>query len=262
MQSRTGRNPGAVAWESNIKNRHYNPRADKWEGHCNGWAAAAMLVPEPREKVTRNNITFETADLKGILSEQFMNTYCNFYGTRYWGPDNNYDDIFPEDFHRLLMKYLGEGRSAIIADIDPGIEVWNFPIFRFESSWTTGWFNKRKLKVTTKVWIADGKVAPEFIGTKWFTKTYTYDLFVDHQGNIINGAWTGASRRDHPDFVWVPTVDAPNPHNGVLENPKIDPRFVKEIIEGIPQAPPVSRSVGVHPDKVLMEAGLDPGELF
>lgn len=46
-----GRIPGAAAWEADPANTH-NAVAAKykvdWGGHCNGWAAASILLPEPR----------------------------------------------------------------------------------------------------------------------------------------------------------------------------------------------------------------------
>ena len=38
-----------------------------WAGHCNGFAAAALLEPEPLEPVTALGVTFSVADLKGLL---------------------------------------------------------------------------------------------------------------------------------------------------------------------------------------------------
>ncbi len=263
VQSRTGRNPGAHAWESNIRNNHYNPKADSWEGHCNGWAAASILTPEPRKRHVRNGIVFETADQKAILSELYMNTYCQFYGNRNWGrPGDDEDDIYPDEFHRLLMQYIASGKSAIICDTSYDPQVWNFPAFKFESSWSTGWFDDAKLKVKTTVYYVDDGVKPEFIGTKWFSTTYTYNLFLDDNGNIVEGEWTGSSSKNHPDFVWVPTGDAPNPPNSNQENPCFDPKFVKEITSG-PEVQDFRDGSNLRsPDALLREAGLNPQEIF
>ncbi|MEW6709402.1 MAG: hypothetical protein AB1403_06200 [Candidatus Riflebacteria bacterium] len=262
VQSRTGKNPGAHAWESNPRNAHYNPNAENWEGHCNGWSAASMLTPEPRKKHVRNGIVFETSDQKAILSELYMNTYCKFYGNRYWGNNNDDpDDIYPDEFHRLLMQYIADGKSAMICDTSWDNQVWNFPLFKFESSWSTGWFDDSKLKVKTTVYYADDGVKPDFLGTKWFSTTYTYNLFLDGNGNIIEGEWTGASSKNHPDFVWVPTGDAPNPPNSNQENPCLDPKFVKEIVDG-PETQDLRDGTGRTPDMVIMEAGLNPQDIF
>jgi hypothetical protein len=261
--TRTGKNPGAWAWESNIRNTHYNPKAEDWEGHCNGWAAASMLVPEPRERRVRNGIVFETADQKGILTELYMNTYCMFYGKRNWGNSgDDPDDIYPDQFHRLLLEYIGEGKSAVIMDVSADRQVWNFPCYKFESSWDSGWFNDKKLKVKTTCYFADDGVKPEFLGTKWFSTTYTYTLNLDDHGNIVSGEWTGGSKSNHPDFIWVPTGDAPNPQGTVQENPCLNPMYVREITQGPAQQIFSDNAVPTTPDSVIMEAGLDPVVLF
>lgn len=265
VQSRTGKNPGAHAWEKDIRNTHYNPKAEDWEGHCNGWAAASILAPEPRQTKIRNGITFLPSDQKGILSELYMNTYCMFYGKRNWGnPGDDPDDIYPDEFHKLLLEYIANKKSAIICDTAYDRQVWNYPLYKFESSWSTSWFNRNKLKVRTTVYYADDGVNPDYIGTKWFSTTYTYNLFLDNQGNITGGEWTGSSKTNHPDFVWVPTADAPNPPGTVQENPCLDPRFVKEITEGpeVVDYRSSNNSSTYNPDTVLIEAGINPSEHF
>lgn len=262
-QSRTGKNPGAHAWESNVRNNHYNPNAESWEGHCNGWSAASILTPEPTITRIRNGIEFKTADQKGILSEVYMNTYCNFYGNRNWGnAGDDRDDIYPDEFHRLLINYIGAGKGAVICDIESDRMVWNYPMYKFESTWTTGWFDDRKLKVTTTCWFVNDDVKPDFVGCKWFTMRYTYNLMLDERNNIISGEWTGESSKNHPDFVWVPTADAPNPQNSNLENPRFDPKLVKEVCEGPAQQDSRTGSDVRNPDMLIMEAGLNPADLF
>jgi hypothetical protein len=262
VQAVTGQNPGAWAWESNIKNRHYNPKAEDWEGHCNGWSAASILTPEPRERRTRNGIVFETSDQKAILSEMHMNTYCVFYGKRNWGNSgDDRDDIYPDQFHKLLLEYIAGQKGAVICDIESDRQVWNFPLFKFESKWDSGWFNDKKLKVTTVCYYADDGVKPDYLGTKWFAVTYTYNLFLDNAGNVVGGEWTGNSGKNHPDFVWVPSADAPNPPGTVEENPCLNPKHVFAITQG-PAVVTNSDAPPQHPDAVIREAGLDPAALF
>ncbi len=260
VMAKTGKNPGALDWEANVANAHCNPQAQDWEGHCNGWSAAAMLEPEPRESRTRLGITFETADQKAILSEMYMNTYCNFYGQRYWNNSCDKEDLYPQEFHRLLLEFIGKGKSAMVADVNWDEQVWNFPIYKFDSSWGTGWFNDRKLKVKTTAYFADDGVRPDHIGTKWFSTTYTYNLFLDDQDNIIGGEWSGGSSNNHPDFVWVPTADAPNPPGTNQENPRLDPKLVHEITQGPAVVGP--RDTSMDPNMAIMEAGLNPADLF
>ena len=63
--TRNGRdNPATLAWEQ----RELWLSGFSWAGHCNGWAAAALLEPEPTAPVTRAGVDFSVADLKGLLS--------------------------------------------------------------------------------------------------------------------------------------------------------------------------------------------------
>ena len=262
VQTRTGKNPGSHLWEKTVKNTHYNPNAEDWEGHCNGWSAASIMEPEPKETKKRNGIVFETADQKAILTEMHMNTYCMFYGKRYWGNHgDDKDDIYPDQFHQLLLEYIAAGKSAMICDIVPERQVWNFPLYKFETSLDAGWFDKKKMKVKTTCYFGDDGVRPDYIGTKWFAVSYTYNLHLDDDGNIVSGEWTGESKNKPPDFVWVPTADAPNPPGTVEENPSLDPKFVHEITQG----PPVMENHDTPaptPDAVIVEAGLNPRDLF
>jgi hypothetical protein len=60
----------------------------------------------------------------------------------------------------------------------------------------------------------------------------------------------------------VPTGDAPNPAGSNQENPCFDPKFVKEITEGPANQDYRPSRDFQTPDMVIMEAGLDPDELF
>ncbi|MBF0408792.1 MAG: hypothetical protein HQM10_15705 [Candidatus Riflebacteria bacterium] len=260
---RAGVNPGTLAWESDVRNCHYNPKAEDWEGHCNGWAASSIMEPEPKERKIRSEIVFDTSDQKAILAELYMNTYCTFYGSRNWGrPNDNPEDIFPDQFHKLLLEQIGEKKGAIIADVSYDRQVWNFPLFKFESSWRPAFFDSKKLKVTTTCYYADDGVRPDFIGCKWFTITYTYNLFIDNEDNVVGGEWTGESRRNHPDFIWIPTADAPNPSGKVEENPNFSPKYVHEITKGPANANYQEPATPSSPESLLTDAGLNPGDLF
>ena len=118
------------AWE--ILNS-YNPGGEDWWGHCNGWAAAAILTHEPREEkvVTAGNtdITFSTADLKGLLTESHYSTQSIFYGERYNGEDDDVSDLTPAHFHKLITFYLKEQGVPFVFDTTATEAVWNFPVW-------------------------------------------------------------------------------------------------------------------------------------
>lgn len=55
VKNRFGRNPGAALWEADPANEHNLgpvPTAQDWHGHCNGAAAASILVPEPPARIS------------------------------------------------------------------------------------------------------------------------------------------------------------------------------------------------------------------
>lgn len=291
VEARTGRNPGAKAWER--KNHRNGP---EWSGHCNGWSAAACLEAEPREPKTVDGFTFTVGDQKGLLSEQYMDCYYQFYGTRA-NHDAPYDpDILPHHFHRLLLENLKEKQIPVVIDADAGEAVWNYPAYAFESTWTVN-AAKSQASVETKLYLANDNVAADYLGTAGFIKTYKYTLDLNPAGEVIGGKWGRGTGKNHPDFVWVPTADSPA---GSWENPNIDPVIIRSIIHPgsplpVPPSEPTPPDSDVPPsdstppataafspnamiqpadspisraaetgayDRVLDEAGLNPEELF
>jgi hypothetical protein len=118
------------AWE--ILNS-YNPGGESWWGHCNGWAAAAILTNEPREekKVQSGDeeISFSTGDIKGLLTESHYSTLSIFYGERYNGEDDDISDLSPAHFHKLITFYLKEQGVPFVFDTTASEAVWNFPVW-------------------------------------------------------------------------------------------------------------------------------------
>lgn len=114
----------------------YNPGGEGWWGHCNGWAAAAILTNEPREKVTTsingNDVDYVTADLKGLFTEAHYSTHSQFYGARYNGEEDDISDLSPKAFHKLVTFYIRELRVPLVFDTSADEQVWNFPAWKTE----------------------------------------------------------------------------------------------------------------------------------
>ncbi|MED5369485.1 MAG: helix-hairpin-helix domain-containing protein [Myxococcota bacterium] len=126
-----GNNPFYLsAWE--ILNS-YNPAGGSWWGHCNGWAAAAILTDEPRDAVSVDlkgqSVEFTTADLKGLLTEAHYSTNSRFYGKRYYKEGDDITDLSPAAFHKLITFYLKEQRIPLVFDTTASEAVWNFPAY-------------------------------------------------------------------------------------------------------------------------------------
>ncbi len=186
----------------------YNPNAPAWHGYCDAWAAASILEPEPSAAGTLLGIPFNVGDKKGLLTAYYGNNYSVvMYGSRYTGPGSDSNDIYPggvQGFHQTLINYIAYQGLPIVIDIDPGVEVWNYPVYRYVMEWTDVGTSRY---VTTTVWMADNGVSPDFVGTVFQTRTYTYVLDIDANGELLDspGRWTGDSINNHPDFMWFPT---------------------------------------------------------
>jgi hypothetical protein len=258
VQALTGTNPKSYEWERDPRNGHYDPQGPSWAGHCNGWAAAAILEPEPRAPRTVNGITFSVGDQKGLLSEMYMDCRTLFYGNRTNNPTILSNDIRPDLFHRLLIDNIKKRKRGIVADTSFTRSVWNYPIYGYETEWRTTWFWPSVLRVTTTVHFVDDNVRPDFVGVKTFTKTYHYLLNVNRRGEVTGGVWDPRSLWDHPDFVWVPTGDAPAAGG---ENPRIQPQYVHMITRGEGAGRPAVDFSG-RPESLMLAAGVDTSAYF
>jgi competence ComEA-like helix-hairpin-helix protein len=134
LDGNTYPNPFLIsAWE--ILNS-YNPGGESWWGHCNGWAAAAILTHEPREAITfeagGHEIEFTTADVKGLLTESHYSTFSQFYGERYNGEDDDVTDLSPKAFHKLLTFFIDELGVPMVFDTTATEAVWNFPAYGYD----------------------------------------------------------------------------------------------------------------------------------
>ena len=137
-ESSTGRNPWDIlSWE--LLN-HWSPAGSSWWGHCNGWAAAAILTDEPREPVTVSfgaedefSLQLSTADQKGLLTESFYSQMSNFYGARYNDDDgDDISDLSPKAVLQLLGTTIAQRGVPLVFDTSANEEVGNFPAWAYQ----------------------------------------------------------------------------------------------------------------------------------
>ncbi|MCM2322759.1 MAG: hypothetical protein NDJ90_05820 [Oligoflexia bacterium] len=210
----TGKAGAAAAFE---RERLYDPGASAWEGLCNAWAEASIMEAEPSAGATLNGISFGVGDLKALL----VKTYEGFGGMRQYGQRFNgdrhgiYDDVFPDQFHRVLQAELFEMARPLIMDKDPGVPVWNTPIWMAQVRIERDPGDPGVVHVST--WLTGASPYVEsydFVGTLPVSYLYTYDLFGSDRGDgtfqVSYGLWTGRSIDDHPDFVSVLPLDSPD----------------------------------------------------
>jgi hypothetical protein len=230
----TGENPGTRAWE---REQLYFP-GNLWAGHCNGFAAAALLEPEPTEPREILGISFSIGDLKALLVDY------HFADAAGWAfPEAEGVDLEPSDFHRMLLDWLQVGGKGFVITFDMGGgEVWSYPAYRFESEWAMDPDVPGVWRVKTTVWMADMEVPTNFVGLKPFPgpggKTFEYTLDGDPR-EPSGGAWTGASRQGrfaHPGRIWYPEPLVRN-LDRELVSPALDRETVANIIAGSDGSP-------------------------
>lgn len=205
---------------------------ESWAGLCYAWALASIMEPEPRTPRSYGSLRFEVGDLKALL----LKTYEAVQDVRMVGDrnDNAWDDIYadiaPNYFHQVLMMELFQKKRPFIIDRDAGHEVWNMPVYKATTKITRNQAGRDVVHVRTVIFVATPDVKDyDYLGTEATTREYTYDLQGKWRGNqftVQGGAWTGASRADHPDFV----ILKPDQVERVTLNPQIDIEIVDSIL--------------------------------
>lgn len=224
-----------------------------WWGICHAWTPAAILLPEPKNPVVRNGVTFQVQDLKALgslvhnsTSTKFVSLRCNKHSSQpdgggirvdRWGrpidADRECRDTNAGTYHVLLANYLGMMRQAFAEDRTNDYEVWNQPLrsfkvvekrdvtvqeanrligvtndadaggYQFNANATRFVYVRSEVKYIGESSAEEGYTAPRI---DWYTHTdrYEYVLELDAAGRVIGGEWVGASKKAHPDFLWLP----------------------------------------------------------
>lgn len=203
----TGRNPGTRDWD--YAHMRVTDADKSWWGHCNGWAAAAVLEAEPVRPVGRAGVSFGVGDQKGLLSAWHQADGVSFA----IGGRNR--ALKAEEFHRALVDFpIRRGTPVIVNAYQVGeqrYQVWNYPAFRVRLAYTPDAADPARTHVAATVWYAGNMVPPDFVGTQpWPSPagvTYTYSLLGDPE-YPVGGEWEGESAGDgdlsRPSLVWFP----------------------------------------------------------
>jgi hypothetical protein len=216
----------------------YVPADDSSQGRCDAFAKASIMEPEPTTSVKVDGYDFTVGDQKALLVEAYSDAEgFPTFGTRDRGDGlEDPNEIYPDQFHRVLQAELIEKGQPFIVDKHLNGEVWNLPIYQADVRVQADRANPNVFHVTTYLgaaWYVTGD--PNYVGTslKVIDPAYTYDLYGLPQGDgsleIYWGAWTGRSQRIHPDFV----VTKPPASAVKLKslNEKINVDYVEEILE-------------------------------
>ncbi len=207
----TKRVKGVVTHAADIEAQNYDPEAEAWEGLCNAWASASIAEPAPMNDAVMDGVPFRAVDLKALLIKTYDGTPQGFtqYGQRFEGTyGDEFLDIYPDQFHRFLQVQLFDKAQPFVMDKDPGVEVWNVPVYAAETRLSSDPADAHVMHVATWVTFANFVYSFDYNGdTQPVTIQYFYDLFgnrlPDGSFEVHSGFWTGDSLENHPDFVTV-----------------------------------------------------------
>lgn len=187
---------GSTSYSWEYANHRTTDSAATWWGHCQAWAAAAIMEPQPAAK-TVNGVSFSQDDVEGLYSETWTRHMGYFYGTRCNSctkSSDAYKDVHPADFDKQVRYWIGQQKVPLLMDYTPGHEVWNYPVYAYSRSST---LSGSKEYVTMKIWRANTYY--NYAGTSYSTRTLYYTLEAG-----TNGVWSnpsGSSHDTHPDYI-------------------------------------------------------------
>ncbi len=189
-----------------------------WAGHCNGWVCASIRHAEPKRTVYRNGVAFTPADIKGLLAEMYV------YNNTITLDSEGGDIVDAASLHVVLANWLGRGKHPVGADISPGKEVWNYPIYGYSSAAAKR--GARRVEVRTNVgyvYMLDQEhhIAPK---NNRFLQ-FHYMLYLDSEGRVVGGDYMADS--DRIDMLWAPRKLSPSGSEGNRNgNPHVDTETV------------------------------------
>jgi len=208
----------------------YNEGEANWSGLCHAWAVASVLYKEPKYIANRGGIDFSVGDQKALLIKSYANvSNLTIFGDRYDGHhEDNFEDVYPEQFHRFAVEWLENKNKPFLMDYDPSYPVWTVPV------------NKVKFIITkednqtafVKAWVQYATpfvFDQNYVGTKYSNKAYTYRLYGDFSGStmkVVDSEWVEDSIDDHPDYV----IEYPENANRGTFNQELQIKVIDEIV--------------------------------
>ncbi len=213
-------------------------------GLCHGTSMASLLLREPRAMVVELdsglNVPFSSADFKAIAGYYFAQADGMLYqkgrqppgvlqlGVRrdmHVGNSRENLQVNPAAFHAMLAQTVKARALGMVVDVDPGPQVWNSAVFKYESSVAeatgsrpyTATEQQRDLQqgicrapgtraiatVTTTLWYMPQTLEPpaDKASGEPATAVYRYEVELDERGQLCGGRWLSEAR---PDTAWTP----------------------------------------------------------
>lgn len=201
-----------------------SPEAEGWEGICHGWVLASIHHNEPTPKTLVNPdgilVPFGSSDIKALLSyyyaesdswADFVGLRCNF-GSWTGGAKECDEDLNAGAFHIILANKLGLNKDGFVADVTRYAEVWNQPVYGYDSYVVSesapyegaALGTVRVLEMRTEIFYVNESEAywepvKETYSQFQGSRVFLYKLDINQYGEIIGGEWQSEER---PDFLW------------------------------------------------------------
>ncbi len=239
LKRRTQVNPGAQKWEK--QNHRYT--GVNWAGHCNGWAAASVLQPEPKHPVADpfSGERFTVSDIKALWMERDYCPKLAFFGGRNRGrPTDNPSDISAREFHNVMTYFLGQLKKPVLMDYMATEPVENRVVSAYAMNVKQTGSNSFYVETTLKIHEYDKEPISEPGPAPFIERTYRYTIYTDDEGRVKSGSWHSAN----PDFLWVPLAEG----NCDSTNPSVESFWIREIMRFSQEAPSTSPSPTPSPD--------------
>ena len=168
----------------------YDSDALDWEGLCFSWAVASALESEPAKSGVYGGELFYVGDKKALLTAAYHRVVYLSYPVH-----------TPELFHEVLDTFIATEQSIIIIDLHTNNEVWNYPIFKFETDYETEGDTRH---YTTRIYYPRNAVDPDFVGSSITSKVYWYYFTLGAGGEILDSGWENGSVDDYPNRAYQP----------------------------------------------------------
>ena len=240
-----GYDPKTRQWQSDRWTQEGGNSIAGWEGLCNAWSFASLIQAQPTRETNPKGlgIRFGVGDLKYLLFKTYEYTVPELtYGEDAAHPLNgtlpDLNDIYPDQFHRVLQAELLEQGRPFIIDRRPDAQVWNHPIYWAKTTIERDPSNPNRVTVSTLLLGANEVADRDYNGAMVnMPFEYDYELFgtwqADGNFKVELGFWMGGSRLLHPDYV-IPLQDFKrgSPQEAIDRGyvPNIDPKIVDEIL--------------------------------
>lgn len=118
---------------------------ETWWGLCHAWGPASILEDEPLAPVTRNGVTFDVSDIKGLLIQQYDRTTAYMIGARCNKDGEKLErdeqgrivdpecrDINAGAWHVVIANLVGINKRGLVTERTYDYEVWNQPVVGYK----------------------------------------------------------------------------------------------------------------------------------